>query len=384
VLSWVRRVGARYDLNASELAALLNDGHGVYASRVTCLDWQGDAELEALLAGSARLDVAQIRALRIVRVDGQEAAAWHRRSPAWCPRCLHDDVAQHGEVYQRAAWRLGCCVVCPMHRMRLVQTCGECTFGQCWFQAAAGRQRLVCQMCRRAVDVLPQARSTGAIDIAHPGLFGLMPDQGLMQSVLSIQADLLAALAGSTPGPAGLWRVGVPAEQFVITVRELAEAFLDPRRLGDGRNARMLADDEDAPARDACAFAALKAQVSFDLLGIVAGVVSGAVIGGRSDTRAAERHVLKTRFVPVDLAWFTDRLSAGELDALQVKAKAWAPAVAAAVQDAVMRQMAARQRAAATRDRAREEAAWTRRAAARCAAQARKRIRERAARKRSR
>jgi hypothetical protein len=387
VLSWVRRAGARYDLTASELIALLRPGAGsVFVSRVAGLTWQADAELDALLASAARLDVARIRGLRTVRADGQEPTAWHRYSRAWCPECLRDDLAQHGEVFERAIWRLGCCVVCPKHCTRLIQTCPACTFGHCRFEPVDGYQRLICPSCRRAADVLLRRTAMNEAAAQQPGLFGLMPGPELTRSILKLQTDTIAALAGAAQGSAGLWPPAMPAGQFATMVRDLADASLNPWRLGGRRDWRLLRDDEAAaPTRGAGAFAAVKARVAFDLAGIVAAVVSRLVPGPPVSVRAAECHGLETWFVPVDLPWFTKRLTVDELDALRVTVRRWEPdAAAAALQAAVTQEMSARKHAAAVRERAREEAAWVRRAAAQYAAEAKRRIRARAAGKRRR
>jgi hypothetical protein len=382
VLSWVRRVGARYDLTASELIGLLRTGAGsVFVSRIACLNWQADAELDTLLASAARLEAAGIRGLRTVRVDGQEPTAWHRYSLAWCPECLRDDLARGGEVFERAIWGLGCCVVCPTHRTRLIQSCQACTFGHCRFQPVDGCQRLICPSCRRAADILPRRDAVDGAAAPQPGPFGLLQGPELTRSVLAIQTDAIAALAGAAQGSAGLWPPDMPAGQFATMVRDLAGAFLKPWRLDGGRDARLLRDGEEgAPARGACAFSAVKAHVAFDLVGIVAAVVSRLVTGPPASIHAAECHGLVTRFVPVDLAWFTKRMTVDELDALCITVLGWKPdAAAAALREAVTEEMVARKHAAARHERARQEAAWARRETVRYTAEAKRRIRERAA-----
>ncbi len=156
IRSWVGRVAARYDLAPPELVARLRDGPGVHVSRLFSLDWRKDAELDHLLAQAARLDEARIRALRLVVTDRPKPALWHRTLLAWCPACACEDVVRHGEIYERAVWRLGCCAVCPTHRLVLADVCPVCTFGRVVFQAVTGRQRLVCTLCKRPVDASPR------------------------------------------------------------------------------------------------------------------------------------------------------------------------------------------------------------------------------------
>ena len=55
----------------------------------------------------------------------------------------------------------------------------------------------------------------------------------LIRSILAIQTDTIAALAGAAQGSASLWPSAMPAGQFATTVRNLADAFLGPWRLGN-------------------------------------------------------------------------------------------------------------------------------------------------------
>lgn len=152
VLSWVRRLAARYDLEPAALVADLRGGEGVPAWRLSSLDWRADAELEHLLAQAARLDACRIAALRAITQDLPEPAAWHRRSLAWCPVCVFEDIALYRETYERAVWRLGCCAACPLHHLVLARSCLVCGCGRMGYRAVAGRLRLVCEYCRRPVD----------------------------------------------------------------------------------------------------------------------------------------------------------------------------------------------------------------------------------------
>jgi TniQ protein len=166
IRSWIGRVAARYDLPSVELVARLRDGPGVHVLRLFSLDWRKDAEFDHLLAQAARLDEARIRALRLVMTDRpKKPALWHRTLLAWCPACACEDVVCHGEIYERAIWRLGCCAVCPTHRLVLADACPICTFGRVGFQAVTGRQRLVCTLCKRPVDASPDTGRGAAFSI---------------------------------------------------------------------------------------------------------------------------------------------------------------------------------------------------------------------------
>jgi len=156
VRSWIGRVAARYDLAPPDLLTWLRDGAAVHVSRLASLDWQEDAELEHLLARAAHLDGTRIRALRPIVEVQPKPALWYRQLLAWCPVCACEDVMRHGETYERAVWRFGCCAACPTHRLLLADVCPVCAFGHVGLQAVAGRQRLVCALCKRLVDALPE------------------------------------------------------------------------------------------------------------------------------------------------------------------------------------------------------------------------------------
>jgi hypothetical protein len=151
VRSWIGRVAARYDLEPMELIARLRGGAGVEASRISSLDWSVDAELEILLAHAARLDRSQISALRILARGIPFPATWHRRLVAWCSACVGEDVGRYGETYERAAWRLGCCVACSTHRLLLEEAC-LCVYGGCRYR---GRSRGVCGWFAGSAGDLP-------------------------------------------------------------------------------------------------------------------------------------------------------------------------------------------------------------------------------------
>jgi hypothetical protein len=106
VVSWVSRVAADTpDRSCSPACA-----EGSSSDRAE------DIAAEALLARATRLDRSRIGAMRLVTEAATNPAVWHRQSLAWCPACVRDDVARHGETYERAAWRIGCCVACPTHQ----------------------------------------------------------------------------------------------------------------------------------------------------------------------------------------------------------------------------------------------------------------------------
>ncbi len=151
------RVAARYDLTADHLASHVLARRSIGIQRVEHLDHRADVELELALATTTQMTPDRIRALRIAGDDGS-ASCWHRLTLAWCPECVRTDLADTGEVYERAVWRLGCCVTCPVHGIPLEDRCSRCMAGaRCRFRAIDGRLRLACTGCERLVDPAPHS-----------------------------------------------------------------------------------------------------------------------------------------------------------------------------------------------------------------------------------
>jgi hypothetical protein len=376
IRSWIGRVAARYDLAPAELVARLRDGSGVHVSRLFSLDWRKDAELDHLLAQAARLDEARIRALRLVVTDRPKPALWHRTLLAWCPACAWEDVVRHGEIYERAIWRLGCCAVCPTHRLVLADACPACTFGRVGFQAVTGRQRLVCTLCKRPVDALPDTGRGGGI-LHRCGQSELLECPDWTHLALALQTVLLGVADGAASTDP--WRLGIPANHLAVVVRDLAAALLWPAWLGLGSTH---ARDTIAVARDH-AFAALQPQIAYEVLGTIASVFTAVAGGSQLRTLTGQIEGLAPSGAAVDPTWFIRRLPADEQRWLKARAKRWGPVLAEVVGDAVDIEDAARSRAIATREQARRDSAWLRHATVRYAAEARRRIAARTAKRKA-
>ncbi len=222
ISSWVARVAARYDITGDDLGRLIIDERqsGQWVG-VACLDHHADLISQAALASAARIDAARIDALRIVSGDGS-ASCWHRDTPAWCPACLQSDLLHNGEVHGRAAWRLGCSVVCPIHNVVLDHRCRRCDAdARCRYRPADGRLGLICDVCERPVVLNREinVRSTwteGAFRVVlTPQLFGL---------VQTLQRDLQAGLAAA--GRPCAWGPVRSAEQLMVVVSALTLAVI--------------------------------------------------------------------------------------------------------------------------------------------------------------
>jgi hypothetical protein len=374
IRSWIGRVAARYDLAPPELVARLRDGTEVDVSRLASIDWREDAELDHLLARAVRLDGARIRALRLVVASRPAPALWHRTLLAWCPACACEDVVRHGETYERAVWRLGCCAACPIHRLVLADVCPVCTFGRVGFQAVAGMQRLVCTLCKRPVDASADpGRGAGMLHRWSPSELVRCPDR--IHLALALQTVLLGVAGGSASTEP--WQLGIPANGIATVVCDLAAALLWPVWPGLGS---IHARDTIAAARGH-AFTALQPRIAYEVLGTIASVFTAVAGGSRLRTLTGQIEGAAPSGVAVELAWFIRGLPADEQRWLKSRAKGWGPALARAVGDAVDIEEADRRRAMVTREQARRDGAWVRHAAVKYANDARRRIAARAARR---
>lgn len=198
ITSWVSRTAARYDMTAIDLVRHVLGRRVISPGRLERIDYKADEELETALAAAVSLSPADIRTLRIVGDDGA-AGCWYRTWPTWCRKCFRADITERGEIHERAAWRLGSCVVCPVHRILLEDTCCRCVAGAfCSLGHRDGMMQLVCRACRRPVDVEPPARR----DTPWHGeaAFGVLLTPSLINLVEALQHDVQEALAGNQSG----------------------------------------------------------------------------------------------------------------------------------------------------------------------------------------
>lgn len=232
ISSWVRRMAARYDVSGSTLSAFVLGLPVGQDGDFTALDHRGDLALETALAAAAKVDRSRIGGLRVVAEDGS-SSCWHRQAAAWCPDCLRADVDRCGEVHERAVWRLGCCVICPVHVRQLEHVCPRCErHSPCQYQPLSGLLRLVCGSCDRPVDSWSPSRPW--LD-ARIGGFGILQTPALTQMIMALQADLLAALGGAAI-PTGQWGCKRSGRQLLAIAMDLtiatvlsAELSIEPR-----------------------------------------------------------------------------------------------------------------------------------------------------------
>ena len=221
--SWVKRIASRYDFGGDDLVRHVL-GHGSFSLvRLGRLDACTDPELETALADAGQIDLRRVRDLRIVCGDGA-AWPWHRVRSAWCPACVESDLARDDEVYERASWRLGCSVECPVHALPLEDRCDRCwEQGHCRPRPSHGRSRLVCDVCRQEVDpALGGSYCSFRTETRLAAELCWTPELDAL--VRRMQDDLLAALAGRTP--ARHWAGICSAKGLIRVVRDLAETLV--------------------------------------------------------------------------------------------------------------------------------------------------------------
>jgi len=356
VLSWVRRIAARYELDAPGLIAAISPaGMTVHPSRIAALDRTGEGGLDQILAVATRLDGERIGTMRPVAEGTLQPGLLYRLRPAWCNVCLHEDAAQYGEVYERAIWRLGWCVICPVHQRPLLELCPYCVLGQCCLQPVTGRQRLVCDLCREPVDVQRPSRRPLLPDTVHLSRGGPTSPE-VAAATLALQTALLAAVAGCAPaGPLGF---GLDAATFLETVHRLAMPLALPL-WSEGRGA-------DALAQDLRVFSVCPIGTVYETLGKIAVLlhaISAPAPPGAAITGPTWQCTVRDGFSKP--LWF---FLHWDQSLLRSKAAAWGPVLGSYVLhalDAVDGQ--ARQQVAEAEQRKRE-AAWTRMAVKRSAA----------------
>jgi len=255
----------------------------------------------------------------------------------------------------------------------LADVCPVCAYGRVGFQAVGGRQRLVCGLCKRPVDASPDPGRGRGFLVDPRGRFALAQCAKWTDLALALQAVLLGLTTGSAT--IGSWQLDVPASCIAVEVRDLAAALLWPELSGpgpvNGKNASTLARDH--------VFAILAPRAAYEVLGIIASVLTG--VAGRVPLRmpAAQIEGLEPRGEVVDLKWFIRRLPADEQQWLKARARGWGPILASVVGAAVDIEQESERRAIARREQARRDDAWLRHATVRYANDARRRIAARAA-----
>lgn len=232
--SWIARIPARYDISPYEFARHLLPAEDGYAEMVRWIDTRPAGPLEARLAEATGCSHAELSGRRLAGLTSDPSTSWPRRTPAWCARCVAQDVAKTGEVHWRREWGFGGYLICPKHDRLLSAACPRC-LQQSAFHPVNGRLRLWCSACSACVDIMPELSTSRtwpprAQPVAR-ACRTVRLGPGARSSLLGVQAHLLAALAGG--GPNGAWAHGLMQHGILGVLRKFAFVMVGP--LGEER-----------------------------------------------------------------------------------------------------------------------------------------------------
>ena len=301
ISSWVHRIAARYDIGADDLVRHMLGWRSFSFGRAERLDHRADAQLEDALAMATRVDAATIKRLRIVRHDGS-ATSWHRATPAWCPACLRHDLVARGEVYERAIWRQGACVLCPDHGVALVNTCRWCVAEAPYrFYGTKGRLRLACSACGLPAE--PASNSTARLSDPDLGAFGLCMAVPVRRVVRDLQEDLQAALSASPSLPRQTWGLVRSAWGLLAAVGDLTLSIILAARLKVERRVDLLEREPYSPTVGPITPAVLPCRMAFGVLARVAGVLRTLGRDGDAGQRWRPDHGTDLTSAASFLAW---------------------------------------------------------------------------------
>jgi TniQ len=238
--SWIGRLACLYGVPPhclwNELAGLPPAGFGwgdhSSGAGVPFLEQVGR------VASAARLGGRALFATTMSAMLPDAPAAWLRSTTVsaswvpWCPACLREDLARHRVPHLRRLWAAGCVVVCPSHRVPLVDICPCCQRPAhpvfCW---VPHWPMLACTACGALLSVgdgVPDATRASAEVLAGAARSAAVIGAGWLQ------ARLLRALRGHpiTRPCAG----DLTPSRFVAAVEGLVGHLLSP--LGIVRGAR--------------------------------------------------------------------------------------------------------------------------------------------------
>lgn len=136
LLSYFCRLAASHAVSTATLARALAHRHG-HDIRPD-FEWQqrnlsgvGEAATTWAAWLSADTGVAALDRLTLSRWSGVlPASGLMARQGRWCPHCLREDLQAGRSPYFRLAWELNQVSACPVHKVRLTDTCPHCGRGR--------------------------------------------------------------------------------------------------------------------------------------------------------------------------------------------------------------------------------------------------------------
>ena len=229
ISSWVARVAARYDASPYDLARVLLPKEAGYAEMYRLIDSRVCAPLEAALSEATGLPQIDFAVRRVMGLTADPRTAWPRRTPAWCPRCVIQDVARSGEVYARREWSFGGYLICPKHNRLLRTTCPRC-LQQAMYRPVDGRLRLWCSRCRSCVDTMPELVAIRTwpprVQPAARPCRAITLQPQARSLLLQLQADLVVLLGGQQTRR--IWTGKLKWERVLEVLRAFSFVLLGP------------------------------------------------------------------------------------------------------------------------------------------------------------
>lgn len=303
VSSWIARIAARYDHLPEMLTEHLLPGDRNAGCLAQCADDGAIASLDAALS----LATGQSRsAIAAQRLHGR--AIWPREVAAWRPLCVMQDVSASGESYARRQWGAGQYLVCVQHRCLLVSHCPRC-LRRAGYRPVSGRQRLWCSHCQDCIETMLKPHRIPFWPFGTPQQHGACAAVRLthdaVPTLLQVQSDLMAVLAGGRPG--GPWARGLKRGRVLEVFRALSFVMLGPLWADRHRflpEHRMSGDTGGLP--DEWTPGSLPPEVAAPAL-----LASAALLAAEGGTPLA------------GIGWNPDLLHAGEREAICTETLLW-------------------------------------------------------------
>ena len=200
-----------------------------------------------------------------------------RNDAAWCPLCLEERLSGQEEPFESLAWSVLVVKYCPVHRVRLSETCSHCGSKVPFF--SANRRVGCCPCCRRwlggkyePIGQSPKEDSVVQIRMAEivgdllkdlPSLEGKITPRSLSEGIrkaIGVASDgnlsNFAKMIGKKKGAVSAWRSGAVIPSFQEIVKIALSTGISVVEIMKG----TVSSEEDAPGQTTASFPETTAQ----------------------------------------------------------------------------------------------------------------------------
>lgn len=200
-----------------------------------------------------------------------------RNDAAWCPLCLEERLSGQEEPFESLAWSVLVVKYCPVHRVRLSETCSHCGSKVPFF--SANRRVGCCPCCRRwlggkyePIGQSPKEDSVVQIRMAEivgdllkdlPSLEGKITPRSLSEGIrkaIGVASDgnlsNFAKMIGKKKGAVSAWRSGAVIPSFQEIVKIALSTGISVVEIMKG----TVSSEEDAPGQTTASFPGTTAQ----------------------------------------------------------------------------------------------------------------------------